>query len=90
MKRTNARTDELSQIPFSKADKKRISDSLRTKTVDEMAQQHVANSENLNKGTGLWIRDDLMFQAWEQEKAPILRVVGKWGVGKTYACSEDD
>ena len=83
VKLTNARTDELSKRLFSEADEKIISDSLRTRAVDEMARQHVANAEKLTEGTGLWIRDDPMFQAWEQEKAPILWVVGKPGVGKT-------
>ena len=87
---TNARTDEVlsmqrsdRQRAFSEADEKSLSDSLRTKTVDEMAREHVGNAEKLTQGTGLWIKDDTMFQSWEQEKAPILWVFGRPGVGKT-------
>lgn len=90
LKLTNARTDELLSMQrsdreraFSEAEEKSLSDSLRTKTVDEMAREHVGNVEKLTKGTGLWIKNDDMFQAWEQENVPILWVLGKPGVGKT-------
>lgn len=90
LKLTNARTDELLSMQrgdreraFSEAEEKSLSDSLRTKTVDELAREHVGNLEKLTKGTGLWIKDDDMFQAWEQENVPILWVLGKPGVGKT-------
>ena len=91
----NARTEESSsmqrsdrQRAFSEAEEKSLSDSLRTKTVDEMAREHVGNTERLTKGTGLWIKNDPMFQAWEQEKAPILWVWGKPGVGKTMLAAK--
>ena len=86
---TNARTDEVlsmqrsdRQRVVSEADDRSLSDSLRTKTMDEMAREHVGNAEKLTQGTGLWIKDDIMFQSWEQEKAPILWVFGRPGVGK--------
>ena len=91
----NARTDEMfsmqrsdRQRAFSEAEEKSLSDSLRTKTVDEMAREHVGNMEKLTKGTGLWIKNDPMFQAWEQEKAPILWIWGKPGVGKTMLAAK--
>lgn len=68
---------------FSEVEEKRLSDALKTETTDDIVREHVANIEKLTKGTGLWIRDDFMFQAWEQEKAPILWVFGKPGFGKT-------
>ena len=71
------------QRHFSDQEEKTVSDHLKTGTTDDIAREHAANLEKLTKGTGLWIRDDLMFQAWEQEKAPILWVFGKPGVGKT-------
>ena len=90
VKLTDARTEELlsmqrsdRQRAFSEAEEKSLSDSLKTQTVDEMAREQAENAEKLTKDTGLWIRDDSLFQAWEQEKAPILWVFGKPGVGKT-------
>lgn len=71
------------QRAFSEAEEKCLSDSLRTKTMDDIAREHAANVEKLTQGTGLWIRDDVMFHAWEQEQAPVLWVFGKPGVGKT-------
>ena len=77
----NQRNDR--QKAFSDEDEKKIIDSLSTSSYDEIARQHASNVEKLTKGTGLWIKDDVMFQAWEQEAAPILWVFGKPGVGKT-------
>ncbi|KAL8780983.1 MAG: hypothetical protein Q9213_006212 [Squamulea squamosa] len=78
---TNQRSDR--QRAFSEADEKKLSDALKTDTVEEVTREHVGNLEKLTKGTAAWIRDDVMFQAWEQEKAPCLWVFGKPGVGKT-------
>ncbi|KAL9046447.1 MAG: hypothetical protein Q9214_000714 [Letrouitia sp. 1 TL-2023] len=78
---TNQRNDR--QRAFSEADEKKLSDALKTNTVEEVAREHAGNWEKLTKGTAVWIRDDVMFQAWEQEKAPCLWVFGKPGVGKT-------
>lgn len=77
----NQRSDR--QRAFSEADERKLSDALKTKTTDEIAREHVANVEKLTTNTGLWIRDDAMFKAWEQEQAPILWVFGKPGFGKT-------
>ncbi|KAL9614237.1 MAG: hypothetical protein Q9167_001258 [Letrouitia subvulpina] len=78
---TNQRNDR--QRAFSEADEKKLSDALKTDTVEAVAREHAGNWEKLTKGTAVWIRDDVMFQAWEQEKAPCLWVFGKPGVGKT-------
>lgn len=40
--------------------------------------------DKLTKGTGLWIADEAMFRAWEQEKAPVLWIFGKPGTGKSF------
>ncbi|KAL9093549.1 MAG: hypothetical protein Q9165_003944 [Trypethelium subeluteriae] len=77
----NQRNDR--QRAFSETDEKKLTDALKTSSHDEVAREHDSNVEKLTKGTGLWIRDDVMFQAWEQESAPILWVFGKPGVGKT-------
>ena len=71
------------QRVFTKDEEDSLLKSLRTETTDEIAQVHAASVEKLTHGTGLWIRDDVMFQAWEQEKAPILWILGNPGVGKT-------
>ncbi|KAL6716248.1 hypothetical protein ACLMJK_005814 [Lecanora helva] len=78
---TNQRSDR--HRAFSEADEKKLSDALKTDTADEVAREHVGNWEKLTKGTAIWIRDDVMFGAWEQEEAPCLWVFGKPGVGKT-------
>ena len=78
---TNQRSDR--QRAFSEADEKKLYDALKTETTDEVAREHVGSCEKLTKGTAAWIRDDVMFQAWEQEKAPCLWIFGKPGVGKT-------
>ena len=78
---TSQRNDR--QKALSEADEKKLSNSLKTETTDEIAKVHVANVEKLTKGTGAWISDDVMFKAWWQEEAPILWVFGKPGVGKT-------
>ena len=78
---TNQRTDR--QRAFSEVDEKKLADGLKTKSTEEIAREHAKNVEALTKGTGLWIREDVMFQTWEQETAPILWVFGKPGVGKT-------
>jgi hypothetical protein len=78
---TGQRNDR--QRVFSEADEKTLTDALKTASYDEIAREHASNVEKLTKGTGLWIKDDVMFQAWEQETAPILWVFGKPGVGKT-------
>ena len=78
---TNQRSDR--QRAFSEADEKKLYDALKTETVDEVAREHAGSCEKLTKGTAAWIRDDAMFQAWEQEKAPCLWIFGKPGVGKT-------
>lgn len=71
------------QRALSEADEKKLADALKTASYDEIAREHASNIEKLTKGTGDWIRGDIMFQAWEQESAPILWVFGKPGVGKT-------
>ena len=68
---------------FSEADEKTLLDALKTKVSDDVAREHAANLEKLTEGTARWIRDDTMFQAWEQEQAPILWVFGKPGMGKS-------
>lgn len=78
---TNQRSDR--QRGFSEADEKKLYDALKTESFDEVAREHAGNWEKLTKGTAAWIRDDVMFQAWEQEKAPFLWIFGKPGVGKT-------
>ena len=61
-----------------------LSDFLKQGTSYETnAREHATNLEKLTQGTGLWIKDDSVFQAWEEEKAPVLWVYGKPGVGKT-------
>ena len=60
-----------------------MSEVLTTKATGEIAREHAANVEKLTRGTGLWIRDDIMFKAWELEQAPTLWIFGKPGVGKT-------
>jgi hypothetical protein len=40
--------------------------------------------DRLTAGTGLWIAEEPMFQAWEQERAPILWIFGKPGSGKSF------
>ena len=77
----NQRTDRLRS--FNDADEKKINDALKTGSYDEIARQHASNVEKLTKGTGDWIRDDIMFKSWEQESAPLLWVFGRPGVGKT-------
>ena len=78
---TNQRND--SERANSDADEKKLYDALKTETTDEVAREHAGSCDKLTKGTAAWIRDDAMFQAWEQEKAPCLWVFGKPGVGKT-------
>lgn len=68
---------------FSEADEHKLLNALKSGTVDEIVREHVGNCEKLTDGTAVWIRDDAMFQAWEQEKASFLWVFGKPGVGKT-------
>lgn len=68
---------------FNEEDEKCIAQALGTAASHHIAAKYVQNVEALTKGTGVWIKDDPMFQAWEQEKAPILWVLGKPGVGKT-------
>ena len=77
----NQRIDR--QRAFSEADERIIYDALNTDAIDEVARENAGNWEKLTKGTAKWIRDDVMFQAWEQEKAPFLWIFGKPGVGKT-------
>ena len=77
----NQRND--SQRAKIEADEKILYDNLRTDTIDKVTREYAANWEKLIKGTAAWIRDDAMFQAWEQEKVPCLWVFGKPGVGKT-------
>ena len=78
---TNQRSDQ--QTFTNEMDESRLSSWLRTATTDELAREHVGNIEKLVKDTGHWIKHDAMFQAWEQERAHILWVFGRPGVGKT-------
>lgn len=68
---------------FNEADERLIAEKLQTDATSEIARKYQQNVESLTKGTGLWIRDDPMFQAWQQERAPILWILGRPGVGKT-------
>ena len=72
-----------SQRALSEKDEKDLNDTLHTTTFPTLAQLHLANLDKLTKGTGLWIKDDVMFRLWKEEHAPILWVFGKPGVGKT-------
>lgn len=69
---------------ISEAEEKALSEALRTNAAAIVAAKHADNLEKLTKGTGLWIADEAMFQAWEQEKAPVLWIFGKPGTGKTF------
>lgn len=87
---TKASNDEIlanqrgeQQRTLDEADEKKIAEALGTATFDEIAREQAGNKDRLTKGTAVWIRDDAMFQAWEQEQAPFLWVFGKPGVGKT-------
>ncbi|KAL8735743.1 MAG: hypothetical protein Q9181_002690 [Wetmoreana brouardii] len=71
------------QKSISSEEQRKLMDRLKTNTIDETAREHASNVEKLTKDTGDWIRRDSMFQDWEQEKAPLLWVFGKPGVGKT-------
>ncbi|OQN99698.1 hypothetical protein B0A48_14468 [Cryoendolithus antarcticus] len=77
----NQRSERLRA--FSEADERLIAERLQTDTTSEIARKYQQNVELLTKGTGLWIREDPMFQAWQEERAPILWVLGRPGVGKT-------
>jgi hypothetical protein len=68
---------------FTEADERLIAERLQTDTTSAIAQKYQQNIESLTKGTGLWIRNDPMFQAWQKEHAPILWILGRPGVGKT-------
>jgi hypothetical protein len=68
---------------FNEVDERLIAERLQTDTTSEIARKYHQNVEFLTKGTGLWIRDDPMFQAWQEERAPILWIWGRPGVGKT-------
>ena len=71
------------QNHLSEAEEKLLLDALKTATTDDVAREHASNQEKLTDGTGHWIKDDIMFQAWEKEQAPVLWVFGKPGVGRT-------
>jgi hypothetical protein len=78
---TNQRNERLRA--FSEAEEAKISAALKTEATHHISAKYNTNAEALTKGTGIWIKDDPMFQAWEEEKAPILWILGKPGVGKT-------
>lgn len=69
---------------ISEAEEKTLSEALYTKAAAIVAAKYADNLDRLTKGTGLWITDEAMFRAWEQEKAPILWIFGKPGTGKTF------
>ena len=73
---------------FSEADAKILSDSLATEAASIVKRRHDENLESLTNGTGLWIRDEPLFGAWQEEKAPLLWIFGKPGTGKTFLAAK--
>ncbi|MCJ1386684.1 hypothetical protein MMC17_009810 [Xylographa soralifera] len=76
------------QSTSSEADEKILSNSLAVEAASIVKRRHDENLETLTKNTGLWIRDEPLFRAWQEEKAPLLWIFGKPGTGKTYLATK--
>src|SRR5438034_5460089 len=73
---------------ISEAEEQRLSKALETKAAVTVATRHAEHVERLTEGTGRWMAEEPMFQAWEQEQAPILWIFGKPGSGKTFISAQ--
>ena len=55
--------------------------------LDKVRDKYLDFSERILEGTGNWVKEEPLFQAWINKETPILWILGGPGAGKTFLSS---
>lgn len=74
-----ARDEEKKQ-----AEEKIFRDALDSPAIDKIRDIFTECNANIVPGSGMWIQDEPLFDAWMERDAPVLWIFGGPGAGKSY------